>query len=308
TRKIVVQLSSPIQKGGSYAITLKRGVDSNTLLDECSQETPVGSTIPFTIKDTVNAGFAFNILYDCKVNTVQYQHNGSNGVNSWAWTFENQPINNLQNPIITYQDFSPTQTQLVVSNGVCSDTLLKDIFFDNLLVGDFESTSIVCPGDKAVIIEKSLGNIISWAWNFGNGNTSSLKDPPDQVYAVTNITHDLPIRLIVRNSFGCADSITRMIKVINNCFIAVPSAFTPNGDGLNDYLYPLNAYKAKDLNFSVYNRFGQRLFHTSDWTNKWDGRYNGQGADPATYVWVLTYTNSDTNKRVEQKGTVILIR
>jgi gliding motility-associated-like protein len=99
-----------------------------------------------------------------------------------------------------------------------------------------------------------------------------------------------------------------LIKVVNNCYIAVPSAFTPNGDGLNDFLYPLNAYKAKDLNFSVYNRFGQRLFVTTNWTNKWDGTFKGQGVETGTYVWMLTYTNSDTNKKVEQKGTAILIR
>jgi len=96
--------------------------------------------------------------------------------------------------------------------------------------------------------------------------------------------------------------------VINNCFIAVPSAFTPNADGLNDFLYPLNAYKAADLSFSVYNRFGQRIFFTRDWTNKWDGTFRGQGADPGTYVWVLSYLNTDTNKRVDQKGTTVLIR
>lgn len=308
TTKILVQLSAPIQKGGIYNITLKTGTDGNTILDECVQETPVGSTIAFTIKDTVNADFTYNILYDCKINRVQYQHDGSNGVNSWTWTFNNQQVNNAQNPVITYQDFSPTQTQLIVSNGICSDTQLRDIVFDNVLKADFESTSIVCPGDKAMIVEKSLGNIISWLWNFGNGNTSTLKDPPGQVYPVTNVTREVPVRLIIRNSFGCEDSLTRMIRVINNCFIAVPSAFTPNGDGLNDYLYPLNAYKAKDLSFSVYNRFGQRLFITADWTNKWDGNFKGQGADPGSYVWVLTYTNTDTNKRIEQKGTVILIR
>ncbi len=88
----------------------------------------------------------------------------------------------------------------------------------------------------------------------------------------------------------------------------MPSAFTPNGDGMNDYLYPLNAYKALDLSFSVFNRFGQRIFFTRDWTNKWDGSFKGQGADPGTYVWMLTYIHSDTNLKVEQKGTVILIR
>jgi gliding motility-associated-like protein len=58
----------------------------------------------------------------------------------------------------------------------------------------------------------------------------------------------------------------------------------------------------------VYNRFGQLLFQTTDWTNKWDGSFKGQGADAATYVWILQYTHVDTGKKVEQKGTTVLIR
>jgi gliding motility-associated-like protein len=88
----------------------------------------------------------------------------------------------------------------------------------------------------------------------------------------------------------------------------VPSAFTPNFDGLNDYLYPVNAYKAQDLHFSVYNRFGQRVFNSNNWTKKWDGTFKGKKADAGTYVWMLQYYNPDLNQKIEQKGTVVLIR
>ena len=128
------------------------------------------------------------------------------------------------------------------------------------------------------------------------------------MYPVPVFTTQETVRLLISNRYGCTDTATQIIKVVNNCYIAVPSAFTPNGDGLNDYLYPLNAYKARDLSFSVYNRFGQRLFFTRNWLNKWDGTIKGQGADTGTYVWILTYTHTDTNKKVEQKGTTILIR
>ena len=88
----------------------------------------------------------------------------------------------------------------------------------------------------------------------------------------------------------------------------MPSAFTPNGDGLNDYLYPLNGYKAKNLEFKVFNRWGQMVFETTDWTIKWDGTVNGQKQNPGTYVWELQYTDGNTGKKVAQKGTVVLIR
>ncbi len=308
TGNIMVQLLGPLQLGGTYTIRLRTGSDGNTIIDECGQTTPAGSAISFLVSDTVNANFNYNILYGCQRNTIQYTHNGLNQVNSWRWSFDSLRFSTLQNPIISYADFRQKNTSLMVSNGVCSDTASISIYFDNFLNAAFEATSLVCPGDLATYKDNSEGNITGWQWTFGNGFTSGLQTPPAQTYGNTTSTRDETIQLIIRNSFGCTDTATQKIKVVNNCYIAVPSAFTPNQDGLNDYLYPLNAYKAKDLSFSVYNRFGQRLFFTKNWTTKWDGSFKGQGADPGTYVWILTYTNSDSNKRIEQKGTTILIR
>ena len=310
TSKIIVQLSAPLQVGGIYTITLKPGTDGGTITDECNQVTPPTS-LSFNISDTVNADFTYNINYGCQANSVAYSYPSANGVNTWAWNFERNGISKLQNPLISYTDFNPTKTKLIVSNGVCSDTSSTAIVFDNLLNAAFEITDLVCPKDLATIKNNTIGQVITnYNWVFGNGNSSAIKDPPQQTYnnPVVATVQRIPVQLIVTNNFGCSDTAVQFIKVVNNCFIAVPSAFTPNADGLNDYLYPLNAYKALNLQFSVYNRFGQRIFYTTDWTQKWDGRYKGQYADAGTYVWILTYTHSDTNKKVAQKGTSILIR
>lgn len=305
---ITLRLSSPLQLGGTYTIRLRTGTDGNTIIDECSQQTPAGAAISFVVSDTVNANFNYNIVYGCQQNVVQYNHNGSNGVNSWLWTFEGTATSNLQNPSITYRNFREKNTNLIVSNGVCRDTASATLVFENLLEAALEGPEFACPNDPSVFIDKSEGIITSWNWSFGNGTTSNVKNPSPQTYPVPSVTRDEIVRLIIRNRFGCADTATQKIKVVNNCYIAVPSAFTPNRDGVNDYLYPLNAYKARDLSFSVYNRFGQRIFFTRNWTNKWDGRFKGQDAEPGTYVWLLNYIHTDTNLRVEQKGTTILIR
>ncbi len=98
------------------------------------------------------------------------------------------------------------------------------------------------------------------------------------------------------------------MKVLKSCYIAVPTAFTPNGDGLNDYLYPVNAYKADNLEFKVYNRVGQLVFETKDWTVKWDGKIKSEPQDSGIFIWTLKYTNRDTGKKVFQKGSTVLIR
>ncbi|MEP6596106.1 MAG: gliding motility-associated C-terminal domain-containing protein, partial [Ginsengibacter sp.] len=66
--------------------------------------------------------------------------------------------------------------------------------------------------------------------------------------------------------------------------------------------------KARDLEFRVYNRVGQLVFHTNDGAKKWDGKIKGNPQDPDIYVWTLKYTNRDTGKKIFQKGTTALIR
>jgi gliding motility-associated-like protein len=306
--KIKVKLSAPIQTKGTYQITLKSGSDGNTIINECGQPTAAGATVTFNTKDTVSADFTYSIRYGCLRDTIDYLHNGLNEVNLWKWNFDNNRSSSLQNVQVTYATFGNKTAQLIVSNGTCRDTLTKNIFLDNYLEAKFEASSVVCPGDLAMFKDTSIGNIQQWLWNFGNGSTSNVKQPPAQTYPFSNIVKNVPVRLIVTNNIGCSDTAVQIIKVVGNCYIAVPNAFTPNKDGLNDYLYPTNAYKAKDLVFKIFNRFGQLMFATTNWQNKWDGTFKGQPADFGTYVWLLQYTLIDSGKRIEQKGATVLLR
>jgi gliding motility-associated-like protein len=309
TKIIKVKLSAPIQSKGTYEIELVTGSDGNTIIDECSQQTPAGSVLSFNTKDTVNAKFGYTIKYGCDRDTVIYTHDGRNEVNLWKWNFDKIRSSSQQNPTIFYGSFGQKLIQLIVSNGVCRDTTeFIPIFLDNEINAAFETSAFICPNEQAVFKNTSIGNIVSWQWNFGNGLTSNLPAPAPQSYTVISATviNVFP-KLVVQNNYGCFDTAIQKIEVPNSCYIAVPNAFTPNGDGVNDYLYPLAAYKATSLLFRVYNRVGQLVFETRDWTKRWDGKFKGQPADMGTYVWILTYTNTETHKRVQQKGTTILL-
>ena len=309
--KIILRLSAPMLTAGNFLVNLQTGPDGNTIIDECDMETPLPESAAFVVKDTVNANFTYSIAYSCAQNVVSYFHNGANTVNMWHWTFGTAPDAFIQNPVITYTNFENKTTRLIVSNGVCSDTATATIVFNNYLKADFDVTPLVCPTNKAVFKNTSLTNssITNYMWTIGNGTILSVKDPVPQVYVPLEATDYFAMpELIVTNDFGCKDTVKRKVQVVNTCFIAVPSAFTPNGDGLNDFLYPLKAYKSTNLTFSIFNRFGQRVFYSTSWLNRWDGKYKGIPQDPATYVWMLDYVNTETGRRVFQKGTSILIR
>ncbi|MEP6926001.1 MAG: gliding motility-associated C-terminal domain-containing protein [Ginsengibacter sp.] len=305
---INVILSGPIESLGSYQIKLVKGSDGNTIFDECFQETPAGSTLDFTTKDTVSADFTYRIFSGCKTDTIAFTHDGRNGVNQWSWKLDYAGTSNKKNPVAYFDAFGSRQISLSVTNGVCSDTVIKTISLGDELKARFETTNLLCPEDAATFINKSTGDIGNYFWDFGNGNTSMSKTPPSLHYPVLNAEKIYPIRLIVESKTGCFDTTYNNLKVLKSCYIAVPNAFTPNGDALNDYLYPLNAYKADDLEFSVYNRIGELVFHTNNWTQKWDGKIKGNPQDTGIYVWILKYTNHDTGKKVFMKGSTVLIR
>lgn len=306
--KIYIQLSAPMQVKGNFFLNLQAGPDGNTLIDECGVATPP-SQIPFEVSDTVNADFSFSIVYSCTKDIVSYFHPGANDVNFWEWKFDTLPKVYIQNPVVTYTNFENKETRLIVSNGVCRDTSSATMVFDNYLKADFEVTPVVCPLSKAIFTNKTTGRITEWLWKPGNGRTASVKDLAPQSYSfLEDADYTVMPQLIATNDYGCHDTATKKIEIVYSCFITVPTAFTPNGDGLNDYLYPLKAYKSTQMNFSVYNRWGQRVFYSQSWLNKWDGTYKGVKQDAGTYVWVLDYVNAESGKHVFTKGTTVLIR
>ncbi|MEO8766453.1 MAG: gliding motility-associated C-terminal domain-containing protein [Ginsengibacter sp.] len=305
---IIVRLTGPISKEGNYKITLVKGSDGNTLIDECAQETLAGSALAFGTKDTVSAAFLFTIFQGCVTDTVAFAHDGRNGVNQWLWQLDFTGTSVLKNPVAYFNTFGPKVITLSVSNGVCQDTITKMVPLDNLLKAVFETTNLLCPEDAATFTNKSIGNITNYYWNFGEGSSYRSQTPPPLHYPLLTDEKIYPVSLVVENNIGCFDTAINNLKVLKSCYIAVPNAFTPNGDGLNDYLYPANAYKADNLEFSVYNRGGQLVFHTRDWTQKWDGSIQGNPQDAGIYVWMLKYTNHDTGKKIFQKGSAVLIR
>ena len=308
TSVIHVTLSAPMVNGGNYTINLQNGTDGNTLIDECGQVTPAGSSIAFVIRDTVSASFNYTITPGCVTDVLDFTHDGAHGVTQWQWDFGNGATGQQQQSQQSYPALGSYTVSLSVSNGFCTDTASAEISLNDAVKAGFQKPNALCPNDSAMFIDRSQGNVTAWSWNFGNGEISTAQTPPFQLYPTDLTDRNFPVSLVVFNAAGCSDTITQQLKVVSNCRIDIPSAFTPNGDGLNDYLYPLNAYKAVNLVFRVYNRYGQMVFETRDWQVKWDGTVNGRKQSTGNYTWVLSYTNEDTGKKFNMKGNTVLIR
>jgi gliding motility-associated-like protein len=308
TNVINIRFTQPVVKEGNYQIMLVNGTDGNTIIDQCGLATPAGSTISFSTKDTVSAFFTSVNEYGCKYDTIQVGYQLANGVNEWQWNIDSSFNSSLFTPSITDSVFGMHRIEHIVSNGFCSDTVSETINLDNTLKAAFQRPQEVCPKDLIMLNDESIGQIISWNWSYGDGETSTQKIPPDHLYPNTEGEKIYNVSLVVENNMGCFDTATASVIKLQSCYITVPNAFTPNGDGKNDYLYPLNAFQASNLEFRVFNRYGQLVFETRDWTHKWDGTVSGAPQPVGTYVWMLSYTDGPSGKRFSLRGTSVLIR
>lgn len=109
------------------------------------------------------------------------------------------------------------------------------------------------------------------------------------------------------NASNCAGVDTLVIKTYKGPELYVPTAFTPNGDGNNDFLRVISIGMKEFRYFSVYNRYGQLVFTTKDARQGWDGRVKGVAQNTGTFVWMAEAVDFRNNV-VQRKGTTTIIR
>jgi gliding motility-associated-like protein len=119
--------------------------------------------------------------------------------------------------------------------------------------------------------------------------------------------NDVKYLIAITDKNNCVTVDTLQIFVLKKTGYYLPTAFTPNGDGLNDLLKPYLVGMKSLKSFTIYNRYGNRIYQSTKDGQGWDGKFNGEKQPAAVYVWVLEFVDND-NKLVTAKGTVTLIR
>ena len=185
--------------------------------------------------------------------------------------------------------------------GGCTDTVLQTITLDPLAVADFVPTSGTYNVGTTIAFTDLSSNAVSWMWNFGDSTTDITQNPSHQF----NQNGTLDVMLIVMNSQGCPDTV-RYSFIFSTNIVAVPSAFTPNGDGVNDILY-VRGGPLKEMNFRVYNEWGNELFYATNQSDGWDGTYKGKLQPAARYVYILKGTTYG-DAPIDIHGDVTIIR
>jgi gliding motility-associated-like protein len=149
--------------------------------------------------------------------------------------------------------------------------------------------------------------IVSWNWYFMNtAQYTSILQNPTFLYTEPGT---YVVALIVKSDKGCLDTLLRPLVVGEDFGLYVPNAFTPNSDGFNDTFQP-KGFGVVKYEFYVFDRWGEKIFHTKEFTEGWDGTYQGRGGKICTedvYTWLITCTDV-FGKSHELKGHVTLLR
>ncbi len=135
-----------------------------------------------------------------------------------------------------------------------------------------------------------------------------MTDVPNPVALFNQPTEGILYTVQAFDTTGCHETAEVNVKVFaTGPTVFVPTAFTPNRDGLNDVLRPILAGMQRLEYFQVYNRWGQLVFSTSREGEGWDGRVNGQVQPSSVYVWMVKATDYN-GQPFFSRGTVTLLR
>ncbi len=145
-----------------------------------------------------------------------------------------------------------------------------------------------------------------WLYDFGTGRTSNLPSPE---YTFPD-TGRYEVMQVVTHPSGCTDTLVQIVDVRPEVRYFLPNAFTPNNDGSNDeYLGKGVMEGANNFNMSIFNRWGEAVFETTDPQEGWNGRKHntGQPAPNGVYMVLVTFSGP-RGEQYELKGVATLVR
>ncbi|MFI5132074.1 MAG: gliding motility-associated C-terminal domain-containing protein [Chitinophagales bacterium] len=265
--------SLAIQDGGIYWLRITNGCGSST--DSLSATKNPLPVISFDKSDFLCEG------------TSRILHAG-NGYSIYSWN------NGATTPDISVNNVG-TYSVIVTDNNGCngSDTSRINQIIQlpsKFLPGD----TTICPYED--ILLKPNKNFSDYLWNTGAISNSILVKQTDAYW------------LQVKDSYGCTgkDTIIVTPKECPTGFY-MPTAFTPNSDGKNDVCKPSVFGNVIQFHFTLYNRWGEKVYESKDRNSGWDGTFKGLPAGTAVFVWTCTFQIMGDAPRLE-KGTVVLIR
>ena len=149
---------------------------------------------------------------------------------------------------------------------------------------NFEISSNTLMIGLPIAFQNTSTNASFYSWDFGEGSTSNLVNPINTFFQYS----DYYVTLIATDNKGCKDSITKPIKILEELYVYIPNAFSPD-KGLYNSCFSGSFIGLKSLEISIYNRWGELIFEAADLNFEWDGKYGNTDVQSGVYSWRINY-------------------
>ena len=224
----------------------------------------------------------------------------------WEWTFGCGHQSFIQNPSHLFDSAGTYTIKLKTTSSdgcVFFDSLIAPLIIYPKPVAAFLTVpSIVSVFRPEVYFDNKATGAVSYFWDFGDGITDTDDFPthlfPNVVGYYTTIQY-------AYSAFGCVDSTSQTIYVKDEFTLYAPNSFTPDKD-FNE-LFLIKGYEINDFHLKIFSRSGELIFETSDETEGWNGKHNGENCPVGVYVFVIQAKDNTGNSH-SKKGHITLIR
>jgi len=284
---------------GTYKVTLK--VTTNKGCVDSIQKTTIIQNIP-------KVKFAADEILGCTPLIVHFADSSTADLgSSYLWRFGDKSSTvSALDPAHIYSDSGTfTVSHIVTTTFGCTDSLVIKNYIKAVgspIAKFIPSQDTVRFPTSTISFTNESSNFDWWQWNFGD-SASSFHKTPIHTY-VTPGSYNVCLQL--KNGTGCAAMVCDTVVVLAPFAIAIPSAFTPNGDGKNDFLI-VRGGPIVDFDFRIFDEWGKQVYQANTQLPGWDGTFNGTAQPTGTYIYTLSGETID-HQSINLKGVLNLIR
>jgi gliding motility-associated-like protein len=220
----------------------------------------------------------------------------------YSWDFGDAQTSNLSDPHHMYSSTGNYNTTLtVVQPNMCRASNTQPVTIEEQLLPVLDKPDIACTDEFFYMKIIAPFPVITCNWEVGNNNLSGIT-----VAGSSPTNGDIPIIVSITDSAGCEYFLTDEI-IVNDCVpkseqAFIPSAFSPNGDGINDIFIPVVPSDAAEIKLNIFNRYGQVISNRPEW----NGQFHRTQAPIGVYSYKLSFLLN--GKTHFQTGTLSLVR
>lgn len=230
--------------------------------------------------------------------------NTQGAVTTYQWNFDNGVTSNSETPVpVTFSDPGSFNVLLTATSEGCEnapDRVTKIIQVDDLPDPVSYPKVYTTLQETTRLHARTIGNQFLW-------EPASLVDNPAIRQPVFTGTDPAIFTINITTPDGCIVVDTVEVIVVKEDGVWMPTAFSPNGDGLNDFVRPFVVGNNTLTQFSIFNRQGNRVFTSTSQSVSWNGQHKGSVLPPDVYVWYIEYRNEAGETKVK-KGLLTLVR